>query len=179
MRRWACRSRFITPTARPTAARAGARYYFEDHTGFIFSNTVHVTSLVFEGVFERFPNLKFVTVEGGWSWAIALQWRLDASYRVMRREVPDLQRKPSEYMHSNVWHTTQPMEEPEHLAWLPEALERSGVQDRLMFSTDYPHWDFDSPTDAIPDTLGEEMRRKIYYKNACDLYGLTIDEPGA
>jgi uncharacterized protein len=156
-----------------------ASYYFEDHTGFIFSNAVHVASLIYEGVFERFPKLKFVTVEGGWSWAIALGWRLDSTWRVMKREVPDLQRLPSEYMHEYIWHTTQPMEEPEHLSWLPEALERSGVQDRLMFSTDYPHWDFDSPIDSIPDTIPEETRRKIFYQNACDLYGLSVDEPVA
>jgi predicted TIM-barrel fold metal-dependent hydrolase len=156
-----------------------ASYYFEDHTGFIFSNTVHVASLVFEGVFERFPKLQFVTVEGGWSWAIALGWRLDSTYRVMREEVPALQRKPSEYTHEHVWHTTQPMEEPEHLGWLPEALERSGVADRLMFSTDYPHWDFDSPDVVIPDTVPEETRQKIYYRNASRLYGLTVDVPSA
>ena len=86
----------------------------------------------------------------------------------------DLQRAPSEYVREHFWFTTQPIEEPEKLQWLPEVLERSGVGDRLMFSSDYPHWDFDSPLEAIPETLPETTRRKLFYQNACRLYGLTV-----
>jgi uncharacterized protein len=150
-------------------------YYYEDHVGYPQANAVHAASMICEGVFDRFPKLKFVVVEGGWSWSAPLCWRLDSTWRVLRDEVPDLQRMPSEYIREHFWYTTQPIEEPERLSLLPEVLERSGVQDRLMFSSDYPHWDFDSPTDAIPDTIPEETRNKIFHENAMNLYGLSVD----
>ncbi len=35
------------------------------------------------------------------------------------------------------------------------------MDDRIMFATDYPHWDFDSPGQALPRALGDELRGKI------------------
>lgn len=152
-------------------------YYFEDHMGYPQANPVHVASLICEGVFERFPKLQIAIVEGGWSWAPWLCGRLDSSWRVMREEVPDLQRKPSEYVREHFWFTTQPIDEPEDPRWLPELFELGGFQDRIMYASDYPHWDFDSPDDALPPSLPKETRRKILHENACRLYGLAIDAP--
>ena len=45
--------------------------------------------------------------------------------------------------------------------------------DRLMFASDYPHWDFDDPHFAIPPSFGEERRRRIFSENASRLYGLS------
>ena len=47
-----------------------------------------LTSLVFEGVFERFPKLKIVLVEGGFAWAPALCWRMDKHWERLRVETP-------------------------------------------------------------------------------------------
>jgi uncharacterized protein len=44
--------------------------------------------------------------------------------------------------------------------------------DRIMYASDYPHWDFDDPIVALPPSLTEEQRAKVHYKNACALYGL-------
>jgi predicted TIM-barrel fold metal-dependent hydrolase len=41
----------------------------------------------------------------------------------------------------------------------------------LMFSSDYPHWDFDSPQQAFP-RLPAELKRRIFVDNARELYGL-------
>jgi predicted TIM-barrel fold metal-dependent hydrolase len=41
----------------------------------------------------------------------------------------------------------------------------------LMFSSDYPHWDFDSPTQAFPQ-LRNDVREAIFSTNARDLYDL-------
>ena len=43
--------------------------------------------------------------------------------------------------------------------------------DRILFASDYPHWDFDDPFNAIPPLFGEERRRQIFSGNAYSLYG--------
>ena len=42
-----------------------------------------------------------------------------------------------------------------------------------MLSTDYPHWDFDDPIAAFA-RVPEEYKRRIFYENAAELYGLPI-----
>ena len=42
--------------------------------------------------------------------------------------------------------------------------------DRILFASDYPHWDFDDPFLALPPSLSEERRNKIYSGNAKALY---------
>ncbi|MBW0101028.1 amidohydrolase family protein [Pseudonocardia sp. KRD291] len=156
-------------------------YYFENHLTYPFGALSHVASLVFEGVFDRWPTLKIVFVEGGWSWVAPYAARLDATYAVQRAEVAHLQRKPSEYLAEHFWFTTQPFEEPPKPRWLPlvyEQFAEAGLDGRLMFSSDYPHWDFDSPAQAIPRTLPEPVRRGLQYANAAALYGFPL-VPGA
>ena len=70
------------------------------------------------------------------------------------------------------WVSTQPMEEPEHPWQLAELLDEMGMDDRILFSTDYPHWDFDAPDAALPATLPPALRTKILHDNAAALYRL-------
>jgi predicted TIM-barrel fold metal-dependent hydrolase len=149
--------------------------FFELHMGLHFGALSLISSLVFEGVLDRFPSLKIVIVESGWAWAAPLAWRLDASWRVLRDEVPHLERKPSEYVADHLWFTTQPMESPENPKWFGDVygqFVRAGLDGRLLFSSDYPHWDFDSPVSAIPRDLPESTRQAIFAGNAIGLYGL-------
>ena len=47
------------------------------------------------------------------------------------------------------------------------------LQDRLMFSTDYPHWDFDAPDEALPKVrLPDGFAAKLMAENARALYKL-------
>lgn len=152
-------------------------YYYEDHVGYPQAAFSHLASLIFEGAFDRWPELQVVMVEGGYSWAPPFAWRLDSCHRLLHDEVPHLELVPSEYLRRHLWFTTQPVEEPEHASAFPamhRQLERAGLAGRLMFSSDYPHWDFDSPTAAIPRGLDADARDAIMSRNAAALYGIEL-----
>jgi uncharacterized protein len=126
---------------------------------------------VFEGVFERFPKLKVVLIEGGFAWMPALCWRMDKHWERMRAETPQLKRPPSDYVRAQCWFTTQPIEEPDDPAHLAEVIDWIGW-DRLMFSSDYPHWDFDDPRQVFGFQLTAEQKAKVFRDNAKALYRL-------
>ena len=44
--------------------------------------------------------------------------------------------------------------------------------DRILFATDYPHWDFDDPRHAFPCRLSEAEKRAIFRGNAESIYKL-------
>jgi uncharacterized protein len=168
---------FHTSHGRRMTPSGGVNYYFEWHTGVALRNYPLASSLIFEGVFDRFPRLNFVLVEQSWAWAVPFSWRLDASWKLLRGEVPHLQRPPSEYFRDHFWFTTQPMEEPDRLEEYPALLEQ--FEDcfgpgHLMFSSDYPHWDFDSPRESVPASLPPDQRRRILGENASRLYHIPL-----
>jgi predicted TIM-barrel fold metal-dependent hydrolase len=152
-------------------------FYSEEKGGIATIAQDQLISLVCEGVFERFGGLKVVFVENGFAWLPALMWRLDRAWKKLKDEVPGLRRLPSEYIRDHVWTTTQPIEEPPtHIQFLG-LLEQLDMSDHIMFATDYPHWDFDSPDRALPGGLSSEVRARITAGNANRLYdlGLAID----
>jgi predicted TIM-barrel fold metal-dependent hydrolase len=147
-------------------------FYVEDHGGMSTAFQDQLISLVCEGVFERFPDLRLVLIEGGCAWLPPLMWRLDRAWKLLREEVPHVRRLPSETIREHVWLTTQPIEEPPRDEDFAELLEELAMDDRLMFATDYPHWDFDAPDRALPRVLDDRRRRLLLGENAVSLYGL-------
>ncbi len=111
-------------------------------------------------------------IEAGFAWAPSLLWRLDKHWSRMRAETPHLTRPPSEYARENIWWTTQPMEEPERHRHLLDVIGWLGW-DRLLFATDYPHWDFDSPAEVLPNGGTQAQRHGLFRGNAAALYGLA------
>jgi uncharacterized protein len=120
-------------------------------------------------MFEHLPRLKFVMIEGGFGWLPSLCWRLDRLWQRMRDETPHLRLLPSEYIRRHVWLTTQPMEEPEPRERVLELIEWIGW-DRLLFASDYPHWDFDNPDHALPFRTDESCRQRFFRENARAVY---------
>jgi uncharacterized protein len=147
-------------------------FYLEDHVGMPQTFQTHVASYVFEGVFERYPGLKIVIIEGGMAWLAPLMWRMDRAWELMRAEVPHVKRPPSEYVREHFWITTQPMEEPTRRNDFLPMLRQLDMNDHLMFATDYPHWDFDAPDQAFPVRLPAELEASIMAENARALYRL-------
>ena len=155
----------------PMTSSGWPSFYIEEMTEHATSAQAMVTSFIMEGVFERLPDLKIVLIESGFGWLPALGWRLDKHWKRLKDEVPHLKMAPSEYIRKHFWVTTQPMEETEEPDHLIEVMNWIGM-DRIMFSSDYPHWDFDDPFVTLPPSLTDEQRRTIYAGNARALYRL-------
>ena len=127
-------------------------------------------SLTAGGVLERFPRLRVGLLEGNCGWAPWLFHRLDEHWEwVGRHEVPELERKPSEYFRSNCFLSVEAEEETvkDYVAWFGD--------ENLVFSTDYPHADSKYPTSVehfrkLP--LSEASQRKILWGNCARLYAL-------
>ncbi|HWL06544.1 MAG TPA: amidohydrolase family protein [Xanthobacteraceae bacterium] len=145
-------------------------YYIEEMTEHAASCAALATSMIVEGLFEHLPDLRIVLIESGFGWVPSLGWRLDKHWKKMKDEVPHLKRAPSEYLRSNFWFSTQPMEESERPEHVKDLMGWIGW-DRILFASDYPHWDYDDPLFAIPPSFGEERRKQIFFENAKALYG--------
>jgi uncharacterized protein len=152
----------------PTSA-GWPRSFMELSSGFPLLAQAELIGLVCRGVFERFPKLKVALVELGFSWLPPLMDRLDMRWAELRAEVPWLKRRPSEYVREHIRLTTQPIDMPDDR--LLKAVADVGAE-MLMYSSDYPHWDFDSPTRSFPSSMPVETRNQILAGTARDFYRL-------
>jgi predicted TIM-barrel fold metal-dependent hydrolase len=146
-------------------------HYIEWHCSMSLSFQAHLVSLLTEGVFERFPGMRVVLLEGGVAWLAPLMWRLDPYWKALRSEIPWVRKPPSEYLRDHVRLATQPLERPADDRQFLELMEMIDAEHLLMFSSDYPHWDFDSPTRAFPK-LPDGLREAIFSGNARSFYNL-------
>lgn len=145
--------------------------YFEWHTTLVNSYVAHVTSMLAEGVFVKFPDLKFLLVEGGISWLPPILWRMDKNWKSLRATVPWLDELPSEAAARHIRLSTQPLEEPPNPGHFHAMLEMFAADRMLMFSSDYPHWDGDAPDFAMRQ-FPASLRGRIMGETAAELYGL-------
>ena len=129
-----------------------------------------VLSLVSEGVFDQFPSLRVALIETGVTWMPSLMWRFDKEWRGLRHLTPWVKRLPSAYIREHMRMTLQPIDEPPTAEQLLQIIGQLDSDDFLMFSTDYPHWHFDSPEGAFPAKLPTSLARKILSENAKEFY---------
>ncbi|HWP65924.1 MAG TPA: amidohydrolase family protein [Candidatus Limnocylindria bacterium] len=129
--------------------------------------------IILTGVHDRFPDLKFVSVEAGIGWVPYYAEQMDDRYERNRHWAKiKLRKRPSEYIRSN-WMFTF-------------VLDRYGVVNRhaigienIMWSTDYPHHGCDWPHSrrtvaAMFEGVPAAERQQIVYGNAARLYGITV-----
>jgi predicted TIM-barrel fold metal-dependent hydrolase len=147
-------------------------YYAENQYAYALCMQMAVSNLIFEGVLDEFPTLRFILVEAGFAWVPAFGWRIDYYWSRLRSEVPHLKKRPSEYLKNNFWFTTQPVDEPEKPADILELIDWIGA-DKILFATDYPHWDSDDPRHAFRVALPQSMREMILSRNAHAVFGLN------
>jgi predicted TIM-barrel fold metal-dependent hydrolase len=153
-------------------------YLLEEHVGMAHVFQSQVLSLVAEGAFDRFPDLRVTLIEGGFTWLPALMWRMDKEWKGLRREVPWVRRPPSEYVRRHMRLTIQPLDAPPDPQHLLQVIDQLGSDDLLLFSTDYPHLHASSPDQALPPGLPDPLRRKIMSENARAWYrGIVMRDP--
>lgn len=147
-----------------TSARAGAKIFM--------TNGAHVLDLLFSGILERFPTLRFVSVESGVGWLPFLLECADYQFKAMAvaKERADFKMLPSEYFRRQVY----------ACCWF-ETITSDAIVDRvghknIMFETDFPHPTSifgDEVQETIDSSLGslsEEVRHRLIFENAAELY---------
>lgn len=159
-----------TGIAHAVTAVGYPRTFFEYHTGLTRIFMAQLISLIAEGVFEKFPSLKWIFIEGGVSWLPQIMWRMDKNYKALRADTPWVRRLPSEYVHDHCYFTTQPIEEPPKPEWLLQIFDMIDAKTMLLYASDYPHWDFDAM--HVINRLPLEYRHHIFQRNAEILFGL-------
>lgn len=136
-----------------------------------FGQMRQITSVVFEGVPERFPDLRLAFLEAGCGWAPYWMERMDDEYAKRAAEAPILKKKPSEYVRSGRIYFSCEADE-----WLlPQAVRLVG-ENQIVYASDFPHWDHSFPGSIaeIRDRgdLGTVQKQKILADNARRLYRL-------
>jgi predicted TIM-barrel fold metal-dependent hydrolase len=132
----------------------------------------HLVSLLTEGVFQKYPNLKIVSLEGGSAWVPGIMYRLDSHYKSFRFEVPWVTKLPSLYLKDHVRFGSQPLERPMNDKHMLYFLEMMDAENLMMFTSDYPHYDTDHPQHMFPSIIPDTMKERILYKNAKEFYNL-------
>jgi predicted TIM-barrel fold metal-dependent hydrolase len=136
---------------------------------FVTCNMTHMTNWIVNGLPERFPKLKVIWIESGLAWVPFMMQRLDHEYLMRQSDAPLLKRLPSEYI-QEMYFTSQPLE-----VTIPHMLEATckavHAETQLMYSSDWPHWDFDVPSRiaGLP-FLTEQAKRNILGETARKLF---------
>ena len=143
------------------------------YMGISYCAELFLASMIFDGVFNRFPNLRVGVVELGASWIISWMKHLDQSFRAFRRlqDLSQVELLPSEYVQKHIKVTAFPGED---IGWLLN----NGAADLMMFASDYPHHEgTDDPIKRFEQTMSdvsEEIKTKFYSENFKTLLGSHI-----
>jgi len=154
----------------------GNEWYKEPNPGFMFvsMNVIQdprmaLTTMVYGGVFERFPRLRVATIESSSGWVAEWLDRLDYRYSYMGHTTP-MKRPASEYFARNIWISADPEERT-----LPYMVELVG-DDKFFIGSDYPHAEgFVRPVEKARRALArlpEASVNKILGDNAARFFGI-------
>jgi predicted TIM-barrel fold metal-dependent hydrolase len=130
--------------------------------------------LVIDGVFDRFPRLKFGAIELGASWLPSLMKFMDSGAAAFGKEerLQKLSGKPSEILQRQLRVTPYPHEDAR---WIIE----NTSEEMCLFSSDFPHVEGGrNPLKRFNDSLegaSERARRRFYRDNFIDLMGRGLD----
>jgi len=139
-----------------------------------FAIMIQITSMIFDGVFERFPRLRVAFLESGCGWVPFMMDRMDEEFeRRGARWAPSLKRKPSEVIRGGNIYVSCEVEE----RTLPYVIELMG-EDNIFFASDYPHerqrdaFLKDIPEFIERNDLSDKVKEKILSRNTERFYRL-------
>jgi uncharacterized protein len=147
--------------------------FIQAHTcSHVFAQLRQITSMIFEGVPERFPDLTIAYLEAGSGWVPFFLQRMDEEYEKRGHvEAVRLRKSPTEYVREGSVYFSCEADEP----LLPQALAYVGA-DRIMYASDFPHWDHSYPKSvkelAERSDLSDEQKRDVLGANARRFYRL-------
>jgi predicted TIM-barrel fold metal-dependent hydrolase len=130
-----------------------------------------LATMIFDGVLDRFPELRFGVIEQGASWVPSWMRFMDSAFEAFHRREERLQRlelRPSEYVRRQIRATPYPAED---VGWIV----RNSGPEVCLFSSDYPHVEGGrNPIKRFEEGLGdvsEDARQRFYHDNFVDLMG--------
>ncbi len=144
--------------------------YVEEYAGMAQIFQSQATSLVMEGAFDRFPDLRVVFIESGFTWLPSLMWRMDKEWKGLRHNTPWVKRAPSHYWKEHLRLTIQPVDGPPNASHLRQIVEQIGSDEMLLYGSDYPH--LHESENALFATLSVALEKKIRSENARTFYRL-------
>jgi predicted TIM-barrel fold metal-dependent hydrolase len=154
----------------------GNEWYKDRDPGFMFlsMNVIQdprmaLTTMVYDGVFERFPRLRVATIESASGWVAEWLDRLDYRYSYMGHTT-QMKRPASEYFARNIWISADPEERT-----LPYMVELVGDH-KFFIGSDYPHAEgFTRPVEKARRALArlpEASVNKVLGDNAAQFFGI-------
>lgn len=151
--------------------------FLEVHTlAHTWSQELTLVSLIVEGVPVKFPDLNFIFLESGIGWVPYTMYRLNKEYSIRRNEAPLLEKSPEEYIRDACYFSTQPLGEPNDATHMTKIIEMLGTGN-IVYSSDYPHWDFDHPS-ALDKHLrthfDQEQRQQVLYETPIEAFKLDL-----
>lgn len=158
----------------PVTSLGWPSWYAEDYQANQQGFQSTLASLITEGVFVKFPTLRVVLLESGVSWLPAFLWRLSKGWKGVRFEVPWLDRSPIEVVKENVRLSVQPLDAPDDAETVQRLIDHLGSDEMLLWSSDWPHWQFDGEP-RLPTGISPELARKICVENALSTYTRLAD----
>jgi len=149
----------------PDLHGGGENLRFCDYMMLWYAPQVFLTAMVYDGVFQRFPELRGGVIESGAGWVPDFLRQLDLAHKSFRRTDPYLQgldMMPSDYIRRAIKFTPFPGEDVGHMI-------RDAGADLFMFSSDYPHPEGTKDPfgrfEATMDGIDEPARDKFYRAN--------------
>jgi len=156
----------------PTFADHLPGYALPIRVGFPFDTTLCVTRMIYGGVFERHPELRFIVPHTG-SAFIGLLERLDHGFHLFHECREHITQLPSVFARKNLYYDTCSFSK----SFIEMALREMG-EDRFLFGTDYPYIVSDpSYIDALD--LSHDQKQKIFSGNAVRLFEQRLTVPHA